>query len=360
MVRAAVVRSSGGPIELLDLELPALGPDDVRVRVAAAGVCHSDLSMVNGTLSPQFPLVLGHEASGVVTELGTAVTHIAIGSHVVLNWAPPCRRCWFCRHGEPWLCRTVEGVVSTPVGRVGSEQAHGCMGVGAFADEVVLPARAAVPISEDVPLDIAALLGCAVLTGIGAVCNTGTVRPGESAAVFGLGGIGLSAVAGAHWAGANPVIAVDVHPEKEVLARQLGATHFLLGDPDVAKGIRRLTDGRGADRVFECVGRPETIRNSWQSTRRGGQCVIVGVGSRSAEITFNALELFHFSRTLTSSVYGASDPDRDVPMLAEQIRTSMLDLQPLITHRIDLDDVGAAFERMEAGEGARSVIVFPT
>ena len=359
VTRAALARGVDQTLTIVDVELPELGPHDVRVRVAAAGVCHSDLSMLNGTLHPRFPVIPGHEASGVVADVGAAVTGVGVGEHVVLNWAPPCRVCWFCLHGEPWLCTAVEGVVSTPAGTVGAEQVHALFGVGSFAEQVVLPARAVVPVPKSLPLDVAALLGCAVLTGVGAVRNTARVRPGESVAVFGLGGIGLSAVAGARWAGAGQIIAIDIRPEKESLARKLGATDFMLSEDKIAASIRGRTEDRGVDHAFECVGRPETIRAAWQSTRRGGQAVVVGVGPRSAEISFNALELFHFNRVLTSSVYGASDPDRDIPMLAQQILHGTLSLDPLITHRIELHQADEAFARMRAGEGARTVIMFP-
>jgi len=356
-VTRAVLATAVDQVQVVDVVLPDLGPGDVRVDVSAAGVCHSDLSLFNGTLSPTFPLVLGHEAAGVVVETGSDVAGVSPGDHVVLNWAPPCRTCWFCLHAEPWLCQTLEGVIAVPGGTVDGRQVQVALGLGAFCEQVIVPARAVVPVPAELPLDVAALLGCAVLTGIGAVRHTAHVRSGESVAVWGLGGVGLSAVAGARWAGAGPIIAIDIQPEKEALARTLGATHFLLGDAPVAKEIRRLTGGRGVDHAFECIGRPDTIRTAWQSSRRGGQAVVVGVGPRSSEVSFNALELFHFSRRLTSSVFGAGDPARDVPMLAEQVLAGGLDLKPLITHRIDLDGVPEAFDRMRAGAGARSVIM---
>jgi S-(hydroxymethyl)glutathione dehydrogenase/alcohol dehydrogenase len=358
VVKAVVVSAPGATPEVRDIVLPALGPDDVRVRIVAAGVCHSDLSLINGTLAPQFPLVLGHEASGVVTEAGERVTGVAAGDRVVLNWAAACRACWFCQRGEPWLCTAVEGVVSPPGGTLGDgSPVHRCLGVGAFAEEVVVPGRSVVPLAEGIPLDLAALLGCAVLTGVGAVRNTAGVQPGESVLVIGLGGIGLSAVLGAKLAGADPIIAVDLAPEKEKLAFAAGATHYLISDPKLAKQVRALTGGRGADQAFECVGAPATIRLAWGSVRRGGACTVVGVGGRDQEVVFNPLELFHFARTLTSSVYGSSDPDRDIPVLGRHILAGELDLGTLVTHRVSLDEVPAAFARMEAGEGARSLIV---
>jgi S-(hydroxymethyl)glutathione dehydrogenase/alcohol dehydrogenase len=361
MVKAVVVTAPGAPPEVREIALPPVGPEDVRVAVAAAGVCHSDLSMINGTLAPEFPLVLGHEASGTVAEVGAAVRRFKPGDRVVVNWAAACRECWYCAQGEPWLCSTAEGVVSPENGATLADSPagaplHMCMGVGGFAEELVIGARSLVPLPDDAPLDLGALLGCAVLTGVGAVRNTARVRSGDSVLVIGLGGIGLSAVMGARMAGAGPIIAVDRTPEKQGLALAAGATHFLTGDGKLAKQVRALTGGRGVEHAFECVGSPATIRSAWQSARRGGQCTIVGVGPRDAEVTFNPLELFHFARTLTSSVYGSCDPERDVPALAEQMRLGRFDIATLVTHRIGLEEVGAAFARMEAGQGARSLI----
>lgn len=357
MVKAVVATEPDAPLQVRDIELPPVGPGDVRVRVAAAGVCHSDLSMINGTLAPKFPLVLGHEAAGTVAEVGADVTKVRPGDHVVLNWAAACGECWFCGQGEPWLCSAVEGAVSPLSGAtLDGAEVYACMGVGGFAEELVAPERSVVPLPASAPLDLSALLGCAVLTGFGAVRNTAQVREGQSVLVIGLGGIGLSTVMGARLAGAGTIIAVDRGTEKEDLARAAGATHYLEGDPKLAKQVRALTEGRGADHAFECVGKADLIRTAWQSVRRGGQCTVVGVGARDDATTFNALELFHFNRRLTSSVYGSSDPDRDVPLLVQEIDAGRLDLSTLVTHRIGLDGVAGAFDRMRAGHGARSLI----
>jgi S-(hydroxymethyl)glutathione dehydrogenase/alcohol dehydrogenase len=229
-----------------------------------------------------------------------------------------------------------------------------------MAEQVVVPADAVIRIPSEVPLDDAALLGCAVLTGVGAATRAAGVRSGDSVLVVGLGGVGLSAVMGARLAGARQVIAVDTSASKESLARAAGATDFLVAGDRLYKRVRALTGGRGADRALECVGSAATIRSAWSSVRRGGTCVVVGVGRQDDQVSFSPLELFHFSRTLTSSVYGNSDPERDVPMLIEHMTAGRLDPTALVTHRISLADVPTAFERMQRGEGGRSVVVMRT
>ncbi|HEX3930161.1 MAG TPA: zinc-binding dehydrogenase [Nocardioides sp.] len=356
---SALVATRPGVLEVQDVELPALGPGDVRVEVAGVGVCHSDLSMVDGTLRPSYPLVLGHEASGVVTEAGPSAG-VPVGRHVVLNWAVPCDSCWHCEHGEPWLCSTVEGSTGTPGGRLADGTTYqACLGLGAMAEEVVVPGRAVVPLPDDVPLAEAALLGCAILTGVGAAGNAARVQPGDSVLVVGLGGVGLSAVAGARLAGARKILATDIAESKEPLARAAGATDFLVASAGLVRQVRAMTDGRGVDRALECVGSAVTIRQAWSATRRGGTCVVVGVGSPDHEVRFNPLELFHFSRTLVSSVYGNSDPRRDIAGLLEHVAAGRLDLAGTITDRITLADVPAAFDRMRRGEGGRALVVFP-
>nr|WP_307803830.1 alcohol dehydrogenase catalytic domain-containing protein [Micromonospora echinofusca] len=339
-----------------EIELPAPRPDEVRVEIRAAGVCHSDLSMVDGTLAPPYPLVLGHEAAGVVVEVGAGVGRVAVGDHVVLNWAPPCRRCWHCTHDEPWLCAD-NGSPATARGRTADGgPLHVTLGLGALAEQVVVPQHAVVPVPAGLPFEVAALLGCAVLTGFGAVHRTAAVAPGDAVAVIGLGGVGLSAVAAARAAGADPVLAVDVSPAKADLALAAGATRFLPADGTVSRAVRALTDGRGVDHAVECVGRAATIQDAWRATRRGGQVTVVGMGARDELVSLSALDIFHSARTLRSSVYGSSDPDRDLPGLAHAVLDGSLDLTPLITDRVGLDEAPAAFERMARGEGARTVV----
>ncbi len=339
-MKALVWRGSQPQVE--QVELPSPGEGEVRVQIKAAGVCHSDLSMINGTLSPPMPLILGHEAAGVVTETG---------QHVVLNWAPPCRACWFCERGEPWLC-TSSGKGAQPRGDF-----HVTLGLGALAEEVVVPVNAIIPVPRELAFEVAALLGCAAVTGSGAVRRTAKVQPGESVAVIGLGGVGLSVVMAAKAAGAASVIAIDVTEAKRDLALAVGATGFVVSDDALSQTIRGLTEGRGVDHAFECVGRSATIRAAWRCTRRGGQVTVVGMGSNDDMVQLSALDIFFSSKVLQSSVYGSSDPDRDVPQLAQSVLDGHFDMRKLITDTITLEDAPEAFARMARGEGARSVVL---
>jgi S-(hydroxymethyl)glutathione dehydrogenase/alcohol dehydrogenase len=263
-------------------------------------------------------------------------------------------------HGQPWLCSAIEGRTGSPGGTLGDGTPfEACLGLGAMAEEVVVAATAVVPLSDEVPLPEAALLGCAILTGVGAARNAARVRPGDAVLVVGLGGVGLAAVTGARLAGAARIIAADLSEGKEPLARRAGATDFLVASPDLAAQVRALTDGRGADQALECVGSATTIRQAWTAVRRGGTCVVVGVGPRDQQVTFNPLELFHFSRTLVSSVYGNSDARHDIAGLLAHVADGTLDLAASITDRITLADVPAAFDRMQRGEGGRALVTFP-
>jgi S-(hydroxymethyl)glutathione dehydrogenase/alcohol dehydrogenase len=358
-IAGLVVRSATGAPAVARLRLPGTGPGRVRVRIRAAGVCHSDLSLVDGVLRAPYPLVLGHEAAGEVIETGPGVTRVGPGDHVVLNWQPACRECWFCTRGQPWLCATSSGVAAVANGVTldGGEPVHVALGLGAFAEQVVVPANAVVPVPPELDLASAALLGCGVLTGTGAIRNTARVRAGESVVVIGLGGVGLSAVAAARAAGAADVLAVDVHPAKEALAYAAGATDFVVSSERLPAGIRARTAGRGADHAVECVGRAATIRAAWRSTRRGGQVTVVGVGATDDVLALSAFEIFSSARTLRSSVYGDADPDVEIPALAADVLAGRLRLDHLITDRIGLTGVPAALDRLRRGEGARSVVV---
>ncbi|MEV7127010.1 Zn-dependent alcohol dehydrogenase [Streptomyces sp. NPDC093260] len=358
-VRAAVLPAIGAPLEITSVELPEPGPGQVRLRLAAAGVCHSDLSLTNGTMRVPVPAVLGHEGAGTVLAVGEGVDHVAPGDSVVLNWAPSCGSCHACSLGEVWLCaNALNGTADVYARTADGVELHPGLNVAAFAEETVVASSCVLPLPEGVPLADAALLGCAVLTGYGAVHHAAEVRPGETVAVFGVGGVGLATLQAARIAGAERIVAVDVSPKKEELARAAGATDYVVASGNTPREIRALTGKQGVDVAVECVGRAVTIRAAWESTRRGGRTTVVGIGGKDEQVTFNALEIFHWGRTLTGCVYGNCDPARDLPVLADHVRTGRLDLSALVTERIALDGIPAAFENMTAGKGGRSLVVF--
>ncbi|MEU4267412.1 zinc-binding dehydrogenase [Streptomyces sp. NPDC026092] len=359
VVRAAFLPAVGSPLEIAGIRLPEPGPGQVRVRLAAAGVCHSDLSLSNGTMRVPVPAVLGHEGAGTVVAVGEGVTHVAVGDGVVLNWAPSCGACHPCSLGEVWLCAdALTGAGNIHATTEDGTDLHPGLNVAAFAEETVVAAKCVLPVPDGVPLTDAALLGCAVLTGWGAIHHSARVRQGETVVVYGVGGVGLATIQAARIAGASTIIAVDVSPEKEALARAAGATEYVVASATTAKEVRKLTGGQGADVAVECVGRATTIRTAWDSTRRGGRTTVVGIGGKDQEVTFHALELFHWGRTLSGCVYGNSDPAKDLPVLAEHIRAGRLDLGALVTERITLDGIPGAFDNMLAGKGGRALVVF--
>jgi S-(hydroxymethyl)glutathione dehydrogenase/alcohol dehydrogenase len=359
MTRAAVLRDFNAPLDVVDVTLDPTGPDQVRVRLAATGVCHSDLSIARGSLRHPLPAVPGHEGAGVVVETGSAVTSVRPGDHVILNWTPACRACYFCERGEPYLCeRAAADALKAPYATLDGERLLPVLGAGAFAEETLVLERAVVKIPEDVPFEVAALVGCAVTTGVGAVLNTARVQPGDTVVVIGCGGVGLSVVQGAKYAGAARIVAVDLTAEKRALARDLGATDTVDGNDDVEAAVRDLTHGRGADHTFEAIGRSQTIRTAYRCARRGGNVVVVGAGRHDDPVSFSALELFFQARSVIGCVYGSADVTRDFPRILGLYASGALDLVRLITNRIGLDGVNDALAAMEAGEGARTVVVF--
>ncbi|MFE8964631.1 Zn-dependent alcohol dehydrogenase [Streptomyces iakyrus] len=358
-VRAAVLPAIGSPLEITGIDLPDPGPGQVRVRLAAAGVCHSDLSLSDGTMRVPVPAVLGHEGAGTVVSVGEGVGHVSPGDGVVLNWAPSCGACHACSLGEVWLCaNALSGAADVYARTTDGTDLHPGLNVAAFAEETVVSASCVLPVPDGVPLTDAALLGCAVLTGYGAVHHSARVRQGETVAVFGVGGVGLAALQAARIAGASKIVAVDVSAEKEELARAAGATDYVVASETTAREIRGLTGKQGVDVAVECAGRAVTIRTAWDSTRRGGRTTVVGIGGKDQQVTFNALEIFHWGRTLSGCVYGNCDPARDLPVLAGHVRAGRLDLSALVTERISLDGIPAAFENMLAGKGGRALVVF--
>jgi S-(hydroxymethyl)glutathione dehydrogenase/alcohol dehydrogenase len=360
-LRAAVLRGPGEPFEVDEISLRALGADDVHVQVAASGVCHSDLSILNGTIPHPLPAVLGHEGAGVVIETGENVRTVAPGDHVVLSWVAPDRSCFFCLRGHPELCEHgLDHAFSMPYANAGDgTPLLAAFGTATFGEETILPERACVKIDADVPLELASLIGCGVVTGVGAVVNSARVEPGASVAVIGCGGVGLAAIQGARLAGALPIIAIDRVASKLALARTSGATDVVdasAGDP--VSAVRDLTAGRGVDFAFEVVGRSSTIEQAFAMTRRAGTCTVVGAGGFDDMTQFGAMQLMVDAKTLRGCVYGATDPARDFPEMVRLHRAGLLDLEALVTRRIALDELDDAFRAMQDGEVARSVIVY--
>jgi S-(hydroxymethyl)glutathione dehydrogenase / alcohol dehydrogenase len=358
--RAAILREIGKPLELGDIALAPIAPDQVRVRIAASGVCHSDLSQATGALPAGTPCVLGHEGAGVIEAVGSEVHHVKPGDHVVIAWTAACRHCWFCQRGEFHLCRrSIADSYSMPYATdLDGAALYTSMGVSSFATATNCLGRAVVPIDQDIPLDIASLVGCGVSTGAGAAFNTAPVAHGSSVAVIGLGGVGLAALMACVVRGAVTIIAVDTSASRREIAGSVGATHLIdPADGDVAKQVRAVTGRRGADIVFEAVGRSATIDTAIKATRRGGTTCVVGAATPGDNLSLSGYDLFMDAKTLIGCQYGSVVPWRDFPMLLDLWRGGRLPLDKLVTRRVALDEVNGAFDDLTAGRGIRTVIV---
>ena len=356
-MRAAVLRNTGD--ELLDVTEVSLldtGPRQVRVKIHATGVCHSDLSAMNGLIPQPAPFIPGHEGAGEVVDVGEGVTEVAVGDHVIVAWMPPCGRCRFCLGGQPELCLEITiAQAYQPRFVVDGTPAFGMAGTGTFAEEVVLPVEGVIPIAEDVPWDVASLIGCGVTTGVGAAINMAKVVPGSSVVVFGCGGVGINVIQGARLAGAAEIVAVDLVEEKREGARRFGATHTVHPD-DLAEVSGSITGGLGFDYGFEVIGLPATIRATYDAVRRGGTATIVGMGGADKMVEFNAFELFFNEKKLLGSIYGSGDVRTEFHRLIRLWRNKRLDLEGLISKTGKLDDVNQAFADMKAGRVIRTVI----
>ncbi|MBS2965296.1 Zn-dependent alcohol dehydrogenase [Actinocrinis puniceicyclus] len=358
-MRAMLVRRSGQDPELrADVRTRAVGPGDVRVRIRASGVCHSDLSAIDGVLPNKRPFVPGHEGAGEVVEVGAQASGLAVGDHVVVCWVPPCGHCANCLRGEANLCSELFAASALTANfTVDGAPLYGVFGTGTWAEEVVLPWQSAVPVDKDVPFDVAALIGCAVTTGVGAVLNTARVEPGSSVAVIGCGGVGIAAVQGARLAGAADIVAIDPSAAKRELVARFGATRAVA--PEDALAARdELTGRRGFDYVFECVGRGELVRQAYDMARRGGAVVVIGAGGRADMVSLSMAELFYDGKRILSSWYGGADARVEYGRLVRLWRAGRLDLESMITARLPLESVGDALDLMRSGEGIRSVIEF--
>jgi Zn-dependent alcohol dehydrogenase len=306
------------------------------------------------------PCVLGHEGAGVVEEVGPGVTRVAPGDHVVLNWVPYCGSCWYCTSGRMYLCEMgyVKAMTSEAVSRNGSGIGQ-MAGVGTMAEFALVSENSCIPLDRDIPLDRACLIGCGVMTGVGAVINTAHVQPGESVAVFGVGGVGLNVVQGAAIVGADPIIAVDMNDKKLAFAKQLGATHTVSASgSDPVSAIQELTGGRGVDYAFEVIGRPEVVLQAFLATRRGGKAVVVGVTGPTDMVAVPGMLLSLAEKSLIGSLYGSANMARDVPRLVSLYRAGKLKLDELVSRRFKLSQVNDAFTALEKGEVVRGVITF--
>lgn len=372
-IRAAVLEEMGRsppyaeskPLSISAVELAPPGPGEVLVKVAAAGLCHSDLSVIDGNRPRPTPMALGHEAAAVVEELGEGVEDLSRGDHVVLIFVPSCGHCDPCASGRPALCEpaaaaNAKGTLLSGARRITRDGAplHHHLGVSCFAEYATVSRRSLVKIDRDLPLDYAALFGCAVLTGVGAVVNTAGVTAGSTVAVIGLGGVGLAALLGAVAAGAERVVAVDLSPAKLGFAGQLGATdQFAAGDPDVVDQIRAATRG-GVDFALEMAGSVQALELAYRITRRGGTTVTAGLPPPHAVLPVPAVSLVAEERTLKGSYIGTSVPSRDLPRYIALFQRGRLPIDRLLSDRLRLDDINEGFDRLRRGEAVRQIVVF--
>jgi len=364
-MQAVIFTEPSEPIQFTEVDLAAPGPGEVRVRIAAAGVCHSDLHVKRGEWDAPAPLVMGHEGSGVVTELGEGVTSLAVGDHVVLSWVPPCGDCRYCRSGHEARCQKVativapKGVLFDGTSRLSrdGETVHHYLGVSSFAEEVVVPASGAVKVRDDAPLDVIAVVGCAVATGVGAVLNTAAVEPGSTVVVIGCGGVGLNVVQGARLAGAERIVAIDVLPDKTQMALQFGATDRI--DASRADAVEQLFEliPDGVDYAFDAIGRTSTTEQAIRMLGLGGAAVIVGLPPTGAKASFEPLVLAEADQRILGSNYGSVRPSIDIPALVDRYMDGQLLLDPLISGRRPLAEAAEAFDDLEAGSVLRTLLI---
>jgi S-(hydroxymethyl)glutathione dehydrogenase / alcohol dehydrogenase len=368
MAKAAVMTGIDQPLEIRDdVEVEAPHAGEIKIRMGASGVCHSDLSMNNGTMMAATPIVLGHEGAGVVEEVGEGVTDLKPGDHVVVSWVPQCGDCFFCKRDQGYLCENANAALATG-GLLDGTTRFTSQGAplfqmaasGTFSEVSIIPAIGAVKIPDDIDMKIAALIGCGVLTGTGAAMNTADIRTGDTVAVVGCGGVGLNVIQGARIAGAGEIIAVDMNETKLQMAKEFGATatvNAAQGDP--VSQVMDMTQQRGADVAFEVIGLPQTIDQTITMVRRGGQAILVGVPKMDVMVNVPAFfGLVLAEKTIKGCWYGSSNVQKDVPKLIDLYKKGDLKLDELISRTITLDEVNDAFEAMKTGEVARSVIQY--
>ena len=365
-MKAAVLFAQNQPLDVVDVDLAPPGPGEVRVRLAATGICASDWHTITGAIPSPTPAVLGHEGAGVIDAVGAGVGSVTPGDHVVLSWVPSCGHCRYCQDGRPNLCSVaapalLAGTLVTGARRLSyqGDPLYHYSFLSTFAEEAVVDEASCVRIRSDVPLPVAALVGCAVMTGYGAVVNRAKVEPGSSVVIFGAGGVGLSAVMAAALSGARYVVAVDPVPAKRHLAAEVGATHAVdPGETDVGALVRSLTGGDGADPALEAAGRTELVAQAFAVTRRAGTIVCVGVLPAGTSVALPGPDLVRHEKIVTGSLYGSSRPRTDMPRILDLYADGRLPLDRLVTRRYDLDDINTGFKDMLAGHLARGVVTF--
>ncbi|MBC6461421.1 S-(hydroxymethyl)mycothiol dehydrogenase [Actinomadura sp. HBU206391] len=356
-VRGVIARKKGEPVSVETIIVPDPGPGEALVQVQACGVCHTDLHYRQGGINDDFPFLLGHEAAGIVEEVGVGVTDVAPGDYVILNWRAVCGQCRACSRGRPWYCFATHNATQKMTLADGTELAP-ALGIGAFADKTLVAAGQCTKVDPAASPAAAGLLGCGIMAGLGAAINTGGVTRGDSVAVIGCGGVGNAAIAGARLAGASKIIAVDIDDRKLEWARGFGATHTVnSAATDPVQAIRELTGGDGADVVIEAVGRPETYEQAFYARDLAGTVVLVGVPTPDMRIDLPLLDVFGRGGALKSSWYGDCLPSRDFPMLIDLYKQGRLELDGFVSETIGLDEVESAFDKMHRGEVLRSVVL---
>jgi S-(hydroxymethyl)mycothiol dehydrogenase len=357
-VRGVVSLAKGEPVRVETIVVPDPGPGEALVRVQACGVCHTDLHYREGGINDDFPFLLGHEAAGVVEAVGDGVTDVAPGDFVILNWRAVCGQCRACKRGRPWYCFNTHNAAQPMTLQDGTKLSP-ALGIGAFAEKTLVHAGQCTKVDPSVPPEVAGLLGCGVMAGLGAAINTGGVGRGDSVAVIGCGGVGAAAIAGANLAGAATIIAVDVDDRKLATASELGATHTVNSkNADAVETIRSLTGGFGADVVIDAVGRPETYEQAFYARDLAGTVVLVGVPTPDLTLQLPLIDFFARGGALKSSWYGDCLPSRDFPMLVDLHLSGRLPLEKFVTETITLDDIEDAFAAMHRGDVLRSVVLF--
>ena len=358
-VRGVVAPAKGAKVEVTTILVPDPGPGEALVRVQACGVCHTDLHYREGGIGDDYPYLLGHEAAGVVEAVGDGVAHVAPGDFVILNWRAVCGECRACKRGRPWYCFNTHNAIQKMTLADGTVLSP-ALGIGAFAEKTLVAAGQCTKVNSAARPEVAGLLGCGVMAGLGAAVNTAPVVRGDSVAVIGCGGVGDAAVLGAVLNGARTIIAVDIDPRKLEWARQFGATHVINSrETDPVEGIRALTGGNGADVVIEAIGRPETYQQAFYARDLAGTVVLVGVPTPDMRIELPLLDVFGRGGALKSSWYGDCLPERDFPVLIDLYLQGRLPLDKFVSETIALDAVEEAFAKMERGEVLRSVVTLP-